>query len=78
MIMVLGPTKKKADAMAEAQAGKDEAKASRRAASYDDDSADAAPAAEAVEELEAQLDLGENVAEENVAESVVDTPADEA
>ena len=44
MIMVLGPTKKKADAMAEAQAEKDEAKASRRAASFDEahDGSDAA------------------------------------
>ena len=48
MIMVLGPTKKKADAMAEAQAEKDAAKA-RRAAG-DSPAADASPAEpEAVE-----------------------------
>jgi translation initiation factor IF-3 len=73
MIMVLGPTKKKADAMAEAQAEKDEARATRRAASFDEvhDDSDAA-AVETVERVLADEQVTETVVEDVVEETAAE------
>jgi translation initiation factor IF-3 len=84
MIMVLGPTKKKADAMAEAQAEKDEAKATRRAASYDEthdepfDSDSESAAVDTTETVDAVEELAEQPVVETVVEVVVEETAAQA
>jgi translation initiation factor IF-3 len=84
MIMVLGPTKKKADAMAEAQAEKDEAKATRRAASYDEthdepyDSDSETAAVDTTETVEAVEELAEQPVVETVVQDAVEETAAQA
>jgi translation initiation factor IF-3 len=77
MIMVLGPTKKKADAMAEAQAEKDEAKATRRAASYDETHDEPYDSDSVEVDSTETVDVVGELAEQPVVETVVEDVVEE-